>query len=155
MTASHDCYVKFWDINSGDIVRSINSYSKCFDMHISRSETNIGSGHKDGSIKVWDSKSKDQILKLEDAHSDPVACLRFTPEELYIVSTSRDDTIKVWDIRMRKMLHSFEHDIFKLGSHQNKLCVSPNGQYAVCGTKDGALIFFDIKKGECVDIIPD
>ena len=68
-------------------------------MHTSVSETNIATGHKDGSIKIWEDKTKDPILKLEDAHSDPVSCVRFTPNENYLVSTSKDDTIKVWDLR--------------------------------------------------------
>lgn len=124
-------------------------------MHSSRSETAIVTGHKDGSIKFWDYKKKEISMKFEDAHADPVACVRFTPDENYVVSTSKDDTIKIWDLRQQKLLNQFEHDIFTLGSNTNKLCVSPNGQFAVCGTKDGSIVFYDIQKGECADVVPD
>ena len=68
-------------------------------MHISRSETYMVSGHKDTSIRMWNSKTKDAIFKIEDAHGDPVACVRITPNENYFVSTSKDNTIKIWDLR--------------------------------------------------------
>jgi WD40 repeat protein len=95
-------------------------------MHISRSETYIATGHKDCSIRMWNAKTKESVFKLEDAHHDPVSCVRVTPDENYIVSTSKDDTIKVWDIRKQALLQTFEHEQFRLGSNNTKFCVSPN-----------------------------
>lgn len=99
VTSSLDSTIKFWDVNSCNIQHVIKTYSSCYDCHISRSETYISSGHKDGSIKVWNAKSKELCFKIDDAHADPVACVRMTSNEQYIVSTSKDDTIKVWDFR--------------------------------------------------------
>lgn len=95
-----DSSIKLWDVNTAHIDRSINTYSKCFDMHVSRSETYIVSGHNDCSIKIWNAKSKEAVFKIPDAHADPVSCVRVTPDEQCIISTSKDDTIKVWDLRM-------------------------------------------------------
>ena len=50
-------------------------------MHISSSENYIVSGHADGSIKVWITKTKDQLFELLEAHSDLVNCVRFSPDE--------------------------------------------------------------------------
>jgi len=145
LTASLDGCLKFWDIASSKISKQMNTYSKIYDMHLSRSEQGIVTGHNDCSIRFWDAKTKlSNEFKLEDAHADPVSCVRITPDENYIVSTSKDDTIKVWDIRQQKLLHTFEHDKFKLGSNNSRLCVSPNSQYAICGTKDGGIFFLDI-----------
>lgn len=99
MTSSLDSTIKTWDLNTAHIDRAINTYSKCYDMHVSRSETYIVSGHNDCSIKMWNSKTKDALFKIEDAHADPVSCVRITPDERCIISTSKDDTIKVWDLR--------------------------------------------------------
>lgn len=144
-TASQDCYIKFWDIQTGNITRSINTYSKCYDMHVSLTETRIASGHKDGGVKIWDGRSKDQIIRFEDAHADPVSCVRFTQNENMLVTMSKDDTLKVWDLKMQRLLHSFEHELLKVGTTQNKFCLSPNNQFAVIGTKEGALIYYDLK----------
>lgn len=64
LTASLDCTIKFWDTFTGETKGGINTYSKVFDMHISRSETHIVSGHNDGSIKVWNAKTKDRLFLL-------------------------------------------------------------------------------------------
>lgn len=93
------------------------------------------------------------MFKIDDAHADPVACVRMTPNEKYMVSTSRDDTIKVWDFRQRKLLFTFEHDLFKLGSNNTKLCVSPNNEIVVCGSKMGNMIYYNIKTGEIQNIV--
>jgi WD40 repeat protein len=68
-------------------------------MHISRSEINMVSGHNDSSIKLWSTKSREKIFQIDEAHSEPVSCVRITPDELYIASMSKDDIIKIWDIR--------------------------------------------------------
>lgn len=104
LTSSLDQTIKCWDINTCNVSRVINTLSGCFDMHISRSETYIASGHKDTSIRVWNAKTKEAVFKISDAHADPVACVRVTPDENYIVSTSKDDTIKIWDLRKQKLL---------------------------------------------------
>ena len=122
-------------------------------MHISRSETNLATGHNDGSIKIHDPRVKDIANKISDAHADPVACVRISPDERYIVSASKDDTIKVWDYRSNLVVNQFEHELFKLGSTSSKFGISPNSQLVCCGSKDGNLIFYDIKEGKCIDII--
>ena len=38
-------------------------------------------------------------MQLDDAHGDPVSCVRFTPDEARIVSISKDDNLKVWDVK--------------------------------------------------------
>jgi len=75
---------------------------------------------------MFEIKSRDEILHFEDAHADPVSCVKFTPDENYIVSISKDDTLKVWDVRQRKLLNHFEDDLFHVGINQNSFCISPN-----------------------------
>ena len=102
---------------------------------------------------MWNASTRDAICKFENAHIDPVSCVKFTPDENYIVSTSKDDTLKVWDLRKQKLLSAFEHDAFKVGSTQARFCVSPNSQYVICGSKNGAVVYYDIKAMECESII--
>lgn len=56
-------------------------------------------GHNNGNINVWDTKNRELVFSFEDAHADPVNCVKFTPDENYLVSISKDDTLKVWDVR--------------------------------------------------------
>ena len=84
-----------------------------------------------------------------------MSCVRFSPDETQIISTSKDDNLKVWDVRQQTLQHTFEHPHFKVGSAQLKFCISPDSRYVVCGTKEGGVVFYDAKKGECENIISD
>lgn len=99
-------------------------------------------------IKVYDTRERKEHYRLEDEmHADPVTCVRWTPDENYIVSAAADSIIKIWDCRKRKCVKSFEHDLIHL--HKNtKLCISPNSQYCVVGTKEGHMVYIDLNKAE-------
>ena len=74
-------------------------------------------------------------MTFTDAHYEPVSSLKITPDELYIVSTSKDSTVKVWDIRQNKILFKFEDQTnFEISSYNQKICISPNGEYVVAGS---------------------
>lgn len=116
VTASMDTLVRFWDLNTGEKMRQINTKLKCFDLHMSRSETNFLTGHHD-SIKMWNSRTKESIFTLPDAHAEPVCSARFTTDEQYIASTSKDCSLKIWDVRQRKLLHEFCSEKYKIASN--------------------------------------
>ena len=77
--------------------RDINSKTKVYDMHVFRSESNFVTAHKD-CIKVWGPEKK-PVFEVPKAHSQPIACVRVTQDENYMVTTSMDNCLKVWDIR--------------------------------------------------------
>jgi len=58
----------------------------------------------------------------------------------------------VFDIRTWKQLSVLDHSSYFCSSNTNKLCVSPNSQYAVVGSKNGAVVVFDIKKSKLVEV---
>ena len=120
-----DSTIRFWDINTGDKSRQVKALAKCYDMHVSRSETNFVTGHQD-RIKFWNAKSRESVFTLNDVHSQPVSCVRFTQDECYVASISKDSCLKIWDIRKRELLHTFEDSKFKIASNNIKLCISPN-----------------------------
>lgn len=146
-----DSQIRFWDINTGEKIKQINTKSKCYDLHMSRSETNFVTGHVD-TIKMWNSRTKELMFTLKDAHTQPVCCARLTPDECYIASTSKDSAIRIWDVRQRKLLTEMVSEKFKIASNNVKLTISPNSRFVVCGTKDGHIFYYDLKKGEIEDI---
>ena len=77
-------------------------------MHVSNTESNFVTGHQD-IIKFWSNNTKECVFELSDAHHGNIFSTRITPDEKYIISTSRDSTVKIWDINMRSLLKTFEH----------------------------------------------
>lgn len=120
-------------------------------MHVSNTESYVVTGHQD-VIKYWSNNTKECVFELEEAHNGNIFSTRITPDEKYIVSTSRDNTVKIWDINMRSLLISIEHDLYKVDSNISKICISPNSQYAIFGSKEGHLFYYDIQRLEIEDI---
>ena len=120
---------------------------------MSNNETYIVSGHHDSSVQLWNAKQKEVCFKVDKAHTQAVACVRMTQNDRYIVSSAMDDTVKVWDTRMQKCMQTFKHDLYQTGSNKAKFCLSPNGEFAICGSKNGNVVFYNIKRAETANIV--
>ncbi|MCH87929.1 guanine nucleotide-binding protein subunit beta-like protein, partial [Trifolium medium] len=82
----------------------------------------------------------------DDAHSDPVSCVRFSPNTLpqpAIVSASWDCTVKVWNMRNLKLRNTFTGHSGSL----NTVAVSPDASLCASGGKDGFVNLWDLEEG--------
>src|SRR5262249_30779416 len=134
----------------------------------------ILSGSGDGTLKVWDAATGQELLTLKD-HQGAVLSMAISPDGNRIVSGSADGTVKVWDAHKGR-------DVFSLGKNALSLvnCVafSPDGRRIVTGTIDSStrgggrplyvLKVWDARKGQlllalkghasvitCVAVSPD
>ena len=100
-------------------------------------------------IKVWDLKTRQQIVHLEDPHNfkdfkgklryDKVTHQAFSKCGLYLYSSS-DNIDKLWNIKT-----NFD-EVEEFRSNYNTSCFdfSPCGRYILIGTDEGGLILYDI-----------
>jgi WD40 repeat protein len=63
--------------------------SQCFDLDISVSESTIASAHFDGAVRLWSTRSGELFHEMKSCHDDIISCVRFTPDERYIVTTGK------------------------------------------------------------------
>lgn len=49
----------------------------------------MGSGHFDGTVRLWSVRTGESVHEVKGAHDDLISCVRFTPDEKYFVSTSK------------------------------------------------------------------
>ena len=63
--------------------------SQCFDVSLSHSESYIASAHFDGSVRIWSGRTFEGVQDLKGVHDDLITCVRYTPDEKQIVSTSK------------------------------------------------------------------
>jgi WD40 repeat protein len=56
---------------------------------MSLQENMFASAHFDGSIRMWSVRTGELTAEIKNAHDEQISCVRFTPDEKYIVSTGK------------------------------------------------------------------
>lgn len=124
----------------------------------------LASGHKDGSIKVWD-MTLGSVLMTFSGHKSAVASLLFDMHGTRLVSGSCDSSIIMWDLVA-------EEGLFKLKGHKGEITgmqllrsdlaagtAGPDSDsdpdasedYLVLTSKDGLLKVWDLRAKQCVE----
>jgi len=57
--------------------------------------TYVVSGSKDGTVKTWKNRVSPKFNTVK-AHSAPVRCVEYSPDDQLILSTGDDKCAKVW-----------------------------------------------------------
>lgn len=106
-------------------------------------------GYSDNFIRVFD--IKDLSLKYAfEAHANSVFTLRYTKDNLYLISGSRDARLKVWDARGGyKLVNEVVAHLFAI----NDLAVSPDGKYFVTASMDKSIKVWDSESQQLLKVI--
>jgi len=106
----------------------------------------IVSGSRDRTIKLWNTLGVCKYTIQEEAHSDWVSCVRFSPTNAnpIIVSAGWDKLVKVWNLTNCKLK---TNHIGHTG-YLNTVTVSPDGSLCASGGKDGNAMLWDLHEGK-------
>ncbi|KIK34394.1 hypothetical protein CY34DRAFT_812948 [Suillus luteus UH-Slu-Lm8-n1] len=98
----------------------------------------------DGSLRVWNMKSGEQIGDKWQDGENPVRMIALSPDGKTVVSGSRDGAVRLWDIDTGKVIAKWVGHTEGIGS----VCWSRNGQRVLSGSYDGTAREWDVEKGE-------
>jgi len=106
----------------------------------------ILSGSRDRSIKLWNVVGKCMYTLTEDGHTDWVSCVRCSPstESNVVVSAGWDKLVKVWDLSTSTL----RSDLVGHKGYLNTVTVSPDGSLCASGGKDGTAMLWDLNEGK-------
>jgi len=99
----------------------------------------IASGSRDGTIRLWNIKTKKQIGKPLTGHNNGVNSVAFSPNGKKLVSGGNDHTVGLWNIKTQELLS-------KLTEHSgsvSSVAFSPDGKIIASGSWDWNIRLWD------------
>lgn len=129
--------IKVWDILTGNELHCFRG-SSVSSVTVSRDGGMIAAGLYDHKIKVWETKTWNQLYVLE-GHFGNVHSVEFGPDNKFLVSGSADKCIKLWNI-------STGNEMFTLPGPDivRSVAVSNDGKTIASGGDDCAVTTWDI-----------
>ncbi|KAK4395728.1 Guanine nucleotide-binding protein subunit beta-like protein [Sesamum angolense] len=148
LSGSWDGELRLWDLQTGVTARRFVGHTKdVISVAFSVDNRQIVSASRDKSIKLWNTLGECKYtIQDQDAHSDWVSCVRFSPNTVQptIVSGSWDKTVKVWNLANCKLRSTLAGH----SGYVNTVAVSPDGSLCASGGKDGVILLWDLAEGK-------
>lgn len=117
---------------------------------VSPDESRLLTGHKDGSISLWDLHSN-KLLKTYAGHRSVVLDLVWVPDGTSFFSASRDRTAAIWDIGSHLSVYTFRGHSKSVTS----IALSPDKKTLVTGSSDRTVRHWNIASGYCESVFAE
>ena len=124
--ASGNDELLLWEVGEAQLLRTIEVPSWVTVLAFSPDGRTLASGHDDGSVRFWDTKTQKFIGEIQ-AHPMAVSAIAFAPQGDLVATAGEDRVVRVWD--------EFSHkQVAELISHTDRipsLAWSPDGETLV------------------------
>lgn len=140
-SASADTHLASWDLTSGQRIRRYVGHEEIVNtLDISkRGEDMLISGSDDGTIAIWDPRSKNASDYIQTDFPITAVAVSEAGNEIY--AGGIDNDIKVWDIRKKAVVYS----LFGHTDTVTSLRVSPDSQSLLSYSHDSTAMTWDIR----------
>ena len=147
LSGSWDGTLRLWEIASGKCTkRFVGHTGDVLSVAFSADNRQIVSGARDRTIKLWNTLGECKYTIQDEAHTEWVSCVRFSPstQQPVIVSAGWDKLVKVWSLSNCKL----RTNLLGHSGYLNTVTVSPDGSLCASGGKDGTAILWDLTEGK-------
>ncbi len=165
ISGSWDKTLKVWDLTTGKLHHTLKGHTGGVNaVAISGDGTRAVSGSDDSTLKVWDLDTG-RLLNTLGGHDSGVTAVALTSDGTRAVSSSWDKTLRVWDLGTGRMLRTLKGDIdavhptpnddddYDDDEELNAVAVSDDGRWAISGSEDATLKFWDVTTGRLLRIL--
>jgi len=144
ITASSEKILCLWDIDNASQISTfygVGHDADITDIHISPSGSQVVSASNDKVIRIWDIDTG-RSKKILSGHEMGVSCVRWLDDNS-ILSGSHDKSLRLWDVAMGKTIRIFKGHAGTI----NSLRIAAEKNYAVSGSSDGHIRYWNLKTG--------
>ena len=143
VTGGFDSTIKFWDIGSGEEIRTLNTPNPVNSIAFSPNGRFLISGGEDGTIILWNSDTGEEIRRYS-GYCKTVKSVAFRPPDGELLATgSEDGKIKLWETDTGEELRT----ISVRSGRIECVAFSPDGKL-LSGAGYGVVQIWDAKTGE-------
>jgi WD40 repeat protein len=137
------CDVSIWNLSTGERTHALKgSRRDAASVSFSTNGKTIASGGKDGSIRIWDTNTGEQLTTWSTGSS--VADVVFLPDGKSIASTGEAGNVQLWQIESGKI----ETTLGFSGTKGTALACSFNGALIACADSHGVVRLWDAINGK-------
>lgn len=167
VSGSGDRTVRIWDLRSSQCSLTLSIEDGVTTVAVSPDGKLIAAGSLDKTVRVWDSSTGFLVERLDsgnesgNGHQDSVYSVAFSTNGHQIASGSLDRTVKLWNLEgkadSRLVASNNGQSYGKKSScevtyvgHKDfvlSVCLTPDGEYILSGSKDRGVIFWDQQSG--------
>lgn len=151
-TSLEDWWVVVWNIEKPrKILFRLSGHTSWVEsVTFSPDGTRLATGSKDGTAKVWDAETGQEMFTLS-GHTDRVTDVTFNPQGTYLATASWDGLAKVWDI-------TASQGVLTLPDHTKAVidvAFSPDGTCLATASYDRTAKLWDAKTGQVLRSFDD
>jgi hypothetical protein len=138
-----DRTIRLWDTRTGEH-RVFAGHEHCVCSVLFASADTLISASYDGTIRVWDISSADELHRFRGREECPY-CLALSPDKTILASGHGDGKICLWDLRKGEPLPCLKGHDLPGGCYS--LAFSPDGAMLVSGGNDQHVRCWDVRSG--------
>jgi len=154
--ADRDQLGRLWDVATGQLLRPLASKDVMIytgnaprprkgtlTVAFSPDSKILAGGNKDGTIRLWDVVTGNELRRLE-GHQKGVVSVAFSPDGKLLVSGAAEEAVRLWDPATGK-------EIRQLTGHTGAVfavAFAPGGQAVGSGSQDGTIRLWNPATGE-------
>ncbi|MCY4401860.1 MAG: WD40 repeat domain-containing protein [Candidatus Poribacteria bacterium] len=112
----------------------------------------LASGHKNGSIRLWDLDTGKPIQTLR-RHASAVSSIVFSPDGKTVASTSKDATARLWDVGTGEQIHvltGYERTTWSVYFYPNGLPLATGFEHINSHNYDKNIHLWDLRTGHLI-----
>jgi WD40 repeat protein len=110
-------------------------------VHFSPDGKQVMTGARDGTARVWDAETGQEIKKLQ--HTFPVLSTHVSLDGRQLVTGDADGTVRIWNVETGREVKKLEGYVNVVSSVQ----FSPDRKHVVIGSRDGVVCIWNIETG--------
>ncbi|MCX6033049.1 MAG: caspase family protein [Chloroflexi bacterium] len=154
-SAGEDKTISLWRVDRAEGPRLLIGHeNRVFSLDFSHDGSLLASGSWDGTSRIWDTSSGNDLQRIDHA---PVWSVAFSSDGSLLASACADGTVRLWNVTNKRTDRVFgearQGVMPPLVSGQTSVAISQNRQALASGDASGTILLWDTQTGQALQTL--